>query len=120
MLTRSLVAGLCAAWATAAAAAPLTMAEFEHDLVGVPLCGTPESGPLKGKALCTVYLPDGTVVVAGAGVLVRGLWEKDGDKVCRRNADDPLERRRCVQYEKIGPDRYRNSDGVAACIGPCP
>jgi hypothetical protein len=104
----------------AAGAAPLTMEEFERDLVGVPLCGTPASGPLAGKMLCTVHLPDGKVIVAGSGILLRGLWDKDGDKVCRRSADDPLDRRRCVEYEKVAPERYRNSDGVEVCIGPCP
>jgi hypothetical protein len=116
-----LIAGLVALAATGAAfSAPLTMEEFERDLVGVPLCGTPASGPLAGKMLCTVHLPDGKVIVAGSGMLLRGLWDKDGDKVCRRSVDDPMERRRCVEYEKVGPDRYRNSDGVEVCIGPCP
>ena len=103
-----------------AAAEPMTAEEFRHDLVGVPLCGTPDNGPLAGKMLCTVHLPDGTAVVAGQGMLVRGTWELEDGRICRRNADDPLERRRCIDYEKTGQDRYRNSDGVELCIGPCP
>jgi hypothetical protein len=86
----------------------------------MPLCGTPTTGPLAGKALCTVHLPDGTAVLAGAGLIVRGVWEADTGHICRRNAHDPVERRRCVDYEHIGQDRYRNSDGVEFCIGPCP
>jgi hypothetical protein len=103
-----------------AAAEPMTADEFRHDLVGVPLCGTPDYGPFAGKMLCTVHLPDGTAVVAGQGMLVRGTWEVEAGRVCRRNAQDPLERRRCIEYEKTGQDRYRNSDGIDLCIGPCP
>jgi hypothetical protein len=103
-----------------AAAAPLSADEFRSELVGVPLCGTPEEGPFAGKMLCTVHLPDGTAVVAGQGLLVRGTWEADAGRICRRYADDPLERRRCIEYEKTGTDHYRNSDGVKLCLGPCP
>lgn len=97
----------------------LTADEFRSELVGVPLCGTPEGGPLAGKALCTVHLADGTAILAGSGIFVRGLWEIDAGRVCRRNANDTAERRRCVDYERLGPHRYRNSDGVEFCIGPC-
>jgi hypothetical protein len=99
---------------------PLTVDEFRRELVGLPLCGTPTTGPLAGKSLCTVHLPDGTAILAGAGMIVRGVWEADAGHICRRNARDPVERRRCVDYERIGQDRYRNSDGVEFCIGPCP
>ena len=102
------------------AAEPISADEFRRELVGVPLCGAPDNGPYAGKMLCTVHLPDGTAVVAGQGMLVRGSWEADGDKICRRNANDPLERRRCIEYEKVGQDRYRNTDGINLCIGPCP
>jgi hypothetical protein len=105
---------------TAAAAQPLSADDFRRDLVGMPLCGTPDAGALKGKTMCTVHWPDGTVVVAGSGILARGLWEIEGNRVCRRNAADPASEPHCVDYEKIGPDRYRNSDGVEVCIGPCP
>ena len=103
-----------------ALAEPLTVDEFRRELVGMPLCGTPTTGPLAGKALCTVHLPDGTAILAGAGLIVRGVWEADTGHICRRNARDPVERRRCVDYERVGQDRYRNSDGVEFCIGPCP
>jgi hypothetical protein len=103
-----------------AAAETMTADEFRREMVGVPLCGTPEYGPMAGKMLCTVHLPDGTAVVAGQGMLVRGTWEAEGGRICRRNANDPLERRRCIEYEKTGQDRYRNSDGIDLCIGPCP
>jgi hypothetical protein len=119
----SLVACACTVLigaAPPAAAEPMTADEFRRELVGVPLCGTPDYGQFAGKMLCTVHLPDGTAVVAGQGMLVRGTWETDGGRVCRRNANDPLERRRCIEYEKVGQDRYRNTDGIDLCIGPCP
>ena len=105
---------------TQAIAEPLTVDEFRRELVGMPLCGTPTTGPLAGKALCTVHLPDGTAILAGAGLIVRGVWEAAEGHICRRNARDPIDRRRCVDYERVGQDRYRNSDGVEFCIGPCP
>ena|SRR5882724_4352356 len=98
----------------------LTVDEFRRELVGIPLCGTPTTGPLAGKQLCTVHLPDGTAVVAGAGLVVRGIWDAETGKICRRNAHDGLEKRRCVEYERVTPERYRNSDGVEFCLGPCP
>jgi len=119
-LSIAVLVGVQLGVAGAALAEPMTAEQFRRDLVGVPLCGTPESGPLAGKMLCTVHLPDGTAVVAGQGMLVRGTWEAEAGRICRRNADDPLERRRCIEYERTGQDRYRNSDGVDLCIGPCP
>jgi len=110
----TLLAGL------SASAQNLTIDEFRRELVGLPLCGTPSVGPLAGKALCTVHLPDGTAILSGSGILVRGIWETEGGKICRRNAHDAPDRRRCVEYERVGPNRYRNSDGVEFCIGPCP
>jgi hypothetical protein len=114
-------AALAAAWigGNQALAQPITVDEFRRELVGMPLCGTPTSGPLAGKALCTVHLPDGTAVLAGSGMIVRGVWEADNGHICRRNAHDPVDRRRCVDYERAGPNRFRNSDGVEFCIGPC-
>jgi hypothetical protein len=124
LLTRlSLAVFVCAALVGApkgAAGEPMTVDEFRRELVGVPLCGTPDTGPFAGKMLCTVHLPDGTAVVAGQGLLVRGTWEAESGRICRRNAHDPLERRRCIEYEKVGQDRYRNTDGIDLCIGPCP
>ena len=101
-------------------AQPITIEEFRRDLLGVPLCGVPPTGPLAGKVLCSVHLPDGSAVVAGSGILVRGLWDADGNRICRRSPDDPLERRRCVTYERVNETRYKNSDGVEICLGPCP
>jgi hypothetical protein len=119
-IVRIAVLAAAFAGATQVLAQPITVDEFRRELVGMPLCGTPTVGPLAGKALCTVHLPDGTAVLAGAGLIVRGVWDVDNGRVCRRNAHDPVERRRCVDYERTGQDRYRNSDGVEFCIGPCP
>jgi hypothetical protein len=111
-----------AALATAGAALcePLSADDFKAQLVGVPLCGIPSTGPVAGKWLCTVHLPDGTAIAAGSGLLVRGVWEVEDGKICRRSPDDPMGRRRCVEYEKLGDGRYKNSDGVEFCLGPCP
>jgi hypothetical protein len=114
------LAGVFLAIAGAALGESLTPDDFKAQLVGVPLCGIPPTGPVAGKWLCTVHLPDGTAIAAGSGLLVRGVWEVDDGKICRRSPDDPMERRRCVQYEKLGDGRYKNSDGVEFCLGPCP
>jgi hypothetical protein len=111
-----LAAALCAG---AAQADPMTLEQFKEELVGVPLCGTPPTGPFSGKTLCAVHLPDNTVVVAGAGIIIRGIWEFDDGRICRRTANDPMERRRCVDYERISEGHYKNSDGVEFCLGPC-
>lgn len=102
-----------------AAAQSLSVDEFRRELVGVPLCGTPTTGPFAGKTLCTVHLADGTAILAGSGTLIRGIWEAADGRICRRNAHDPVDRRRCVDYERISKDHYRNSDGVEFCLGPC-
>jgi hypothetical protein len=123
IMTRLVLAVIVAAAVIAivrpAAAEKLTVDEFRRELVGVPLCGTPASGPLAGKALCTVHLPDGTAIVAGAGIVVRGLWEAASGRICRRNAHAEVDQQRCVDYERVAPDRFRNSDGVEFCLGPC-
>jgi hypothetical protein len=117
MLTRAVAITLLLP--AAALAETLTVDEFRRELVGLPLCGTPTTGPLAGKALCTVHLPDGTAILAGSGLLVRGVWEVEDGHICRRNAHEPPERRRCVDYARSDAEHYRNSDGVEFCIGPC-
>jgi hypothetical protein len=102
------------------AAQPMSVADFRRELVSMPLCGKAKSGELAGKVICTVHLADGVAIVAGSGVLARGIWDTDGKRICRRDALDPPDRRRCVDYERLGNNRYRNSDGVEFCLGPCP
>ena len=113
------VACICMAGSGKALAEPLSADEFRQELVGLPLCGTPKTGALAGKTVCTLHLADGSAVLAGAGLLVRGSWEAEGRRICRRTANDPMDRRRCVEYERMGPQRYSNSDGVEFCVGPC-
>jgi hypothetical protein len=94
--------------------------DFRRELLDLPLCGTPRAGPVAGRAMCTIHFTDGTATLAGAGMLARGLWEVVGDTVCRRDIRDPVDQGRCVSYERLPNGRYRNSDGVEFCIGPCP
>src|ERR1043166_8439882 len=115
----TLVLAALSASVVPACAQAMTVDEFRRELVGVPLCGTPESGPLAGKALCTVHLPDGTAILAGAGLVVYGLWEADGGKICRRNANDAADKKRCVTYERVDRSHFRNSDGVGLRLGAC-
>jgi hypothetical protein len=115
----SIALAALAASVVPALAQAMTVDEFRRELVGVPLCGTPDSGPLAGKSLCTVHLPDGTAILAGGGLVVYGLWEVEGGQICRRNAHDPVEKRRCVTYERVDRSHFRNSDGVGFCLGPC-
>ena len=102
-----------------AAGEPMSADDFYRELVDVPLCGTPASGEVAKMAVCTIHFTDGTVTLAGAGRLARGLWEVEGDTICRRDIRQPLDQRRCVRYERLADGRYRNSDGVEFCIGPC-
>ena len=81
--------------------------------------GRRKPGQFAGKQLCTVHLPDGTAILAGAGLVVYGLWEASGGQICRRNAHDPADKRRCVTYERVDRSHFRNSDGVGFCLGPC-
>ena len=120
MLTLARAVAITLLLPAAALAETLTVDEFRRELVGLPLCGTPMTGPLAGKSLCTVHLPDGTAILAGSGLLVRGVWDVEDGHICRRNAHEPPERRRCVDYERSDAEHYRNSDGVEFCLGPCP
>ena len=103
-----------------AAPQPMSVADFRRELIGMPLCGRPTAGDLAGKLICTVHLADGTAIVAGSGVLARGFWDTDGKRICRRDTLDPPNSRHCVDYARLGNNRYRNSDGVEFCLGPCP
>jgi hypothetical protein len=97
----------------------MSVDDFRRELVNMPLCGKLASGELAGKTICTVHLSDGAAVVAGSGMLARGFWDTDGKRICKRDALDTPDRRRCVDYARLGNNRYRNSDGVEFCIGPC-
>jgi hypothetical protein len=99
---------------------PMSVEEFRSELVNLPLCGTPANGPLAGKAICTVHVADGTATLAGAGIVARFVWEAQGRAICRRDMREPAGERQCVTYERLSNGRYRNSDGVEFCLGPCP
>src|SRR3954465_14861324 len=114
LVTFALAASIVPAYAQA-----MTVDEFRRELVGIPLCGTPESGPLAGKSLCTVHPPDGTAILAGAGLGGYRGWGGGGGKICRRNSHDAADKRRCVTYERVDRSHFRNSDGVGFCLGPC-
>jgi hypothetical protein len=98
---------------------PVSADDFRRELVDVPLCGTPATGPVAGKAMCTTHFADGNWTLAGSGMVARGYWQFAGDAVCRRDQRDPVEQERCIRYERLADGRYRNSDGVVICIGPC-
>ncbi len=117
LLAASLAA--CGDGASQSQSQPMSVADFRRELLGLPLCGKLVSGELAGKTICTVHLADGAAVVAGSGMLARGYWDSDGKRICRRDALDPPDQRRCVDYARLGNNRYRNSDGVEFCIGPC-
>ena len=102
-----------------AAGKPVSADDFRRELVDLPLCGTPATGPVAGKAMCTIHFADGSATLAGSGVVARGFWQFEGDAVCRRDQRDPVEQERCVRYERLANGRFRNSDGVVICIGPC-
>jgi hypothetical protein len=101
-------------------AEPLSAEDFRRELVNLPLCGTPQTGPLAGKAMCTVHFADGTAVLAGNGMVARIAWEADGRAICRRDISEAASARLCVTYERLSNGRFRNSDGVEFCLGPCP
>jgi hypothetical protein len=64
-------------------------------------------------------MSDGSAVVAGAGIVARGRWSADRDRICRRDAEESPRGGNCVSYQRLAKDRYRNSEGVEFCIGPC-
>jgi hypothetical protein len=102
-----------------AAGEPVSAEAFRRDLVDLPLCGTPATGPLAGKAMCTIHFANGSATLTGSGVVARGYWQFQGDAVCRRDQRAPVEQELCVRYERLPNGRYRNSEGVTICIGPC-
>jgi len=101
-------------------AEPMKVDDFRRELVNLPLCGTPKTGPVAGKAMCTIHFTDGTATLAGAGTVARGVWETEGNTICRRDIREAADQRRCVTYERLSNGHYRNSDGVEFCLGPCP
>lgn len=100
-------------------AQPMTAEDINHELVNLPLCGTPKTGPFAGKPTCTIHFGDGTATLAGNLKVARILWGLQGDAVCRRDASETAEQQ-CVTYQRLSNGHYRNSDGVDFCIGPCP
>ncbi len=98
----------------------MTADDFFRELVDVPLCGTPTTGPVAGKAMCTIHFTDGTATLVGSGIVARGLWEVEGDTICRRDIRAPADQGQCVSYRRLPNGHYRNSAGVEFCVGPCP
>ena len=66
-------------------AQPMNVEDIRRELVNLPLCGTPKTGPLAGKPMCTIHFGDGTATLAGDLKVARILWEHAGRAVCRRD-----------------------------------
>ena len=101
-------------------AQPMNAEDIRRELVNLPLCGTPKTGPLSGKPMCTIHFGDGTATLAGDLKVARILWGMQGDAVCRRDIREGADQQLCVTYERLSNGHFRNSDGVDFCIGPCP
>lgn len=97
----------------------MSIDDFRKELINMALCGTPTTGPLAGKPMCTVHAADGTATLAGAGIIARFVWEPQGQSICRRDVRQASADQQCVTYERLSNGRYRNSDGVEFCLGPC-
>ena len=99
-------------------AQPMTIDEFRRELVGVPLCGTPEAGssPARCCARCTCRTAPRSWRAPASWSTGCGRRSAAG---LPRNAHDPADKRRCVSYERVDRSHFRNSDGVGFCLGPC-
>ena len=89
----------------------MTVDEFRRELVGVPLCGTPETAPSPARCCAPCTCPTAPRSSPAQALVVYGLWEAVGGQVCRRNAHDPADQRRCVSTSG-STQPFRNSDGV--------
>ena len=48
-------------------ATAMNVDDFRRELVNLPLCGKPNTGPLAGKAMCTVHVADAPRPLPAAG-----------------------------------------------------
>jgi len=110
----------CSNSAPQVTAEPMNAEDIRRELVNLPLCGTPKTGPLAGKPVCTIHFGDGTATLAGDLKVSRILWDIQGRAVCRRDIREAPGQQLCVTYDRLSNGHYRNSDGVDFCIGPCP
>jgi hypothetical protein len=110
----------CGNSAPSITAEPMNADDIRRELVNLPLCGMPKTGPLAGKPVCTIHFGDGTATLAGDLKVSRILWDIQGRAICRRDAaGGGGGEQNCVTYDRLSNGHYRNSDGVDFCIGPC-
>ncbi|WP_147440301.1 hypothetical protein [Notoacmeibacter ruber] len=90
-----------------ASAAPLTAAEIKAQMEGKTI-----KTRRFGMAITLNYRANGTVTARAFLGSVDGTWRANGNQVCTTFPRGPAKGTECVTFEKIGPNRYRNSKGV--------
>ncbi|MCP1199848.1 hypothetical protein [Notoacmeibacter sp. MSK16QG-6] len=106
-LSASVFAAMLAGAPSAADARPLTAAEIEAQMAGKTI-----KARRFGMNITLNYRPDGTVTARAFLGSVDGTWRARGNQVCTTFPRGPAKGTECVTFEKIGPNRYRNSKGV--------
>jgi hypothetical protein len=94
------------------AATKLTKEQIASQIIGKTL-----NAKRMGIPVRILYAKDGKVQMKFPIFSGHGTWKYNGDGVCMNIVKGPRKGETCVTFEKIGENRYRNSEGIEFTIG---
>ncbi|EFL89358.1 hypothetical protein [Ahrensia sp. R2A130] len=92
---------------TPASANTLSAAEVRSEMLGKTI-----KTRRFGFAITMRYASNGTVSAKSIAGTLNGTWRARGNRICTTFPSGPAKGTSCVSFEKLGPNRFRSSEGV--------
>jgi hypothetical protein len=110
---RKLSASVVIATAVLTAMVPPATAEImSKDMIGNEIIGRTLTTIRKGMTVRFQYNTDGTVLMKAFVISGGGTWKYNNDGVCMNMTSGPKKGETCVTFERLGGNKYRNSEGM--------
>ena len=82
------------------------------DMIANEIVGKPLTATRKGMKVRLQYNTDGSVQMKAFVISGSGTWTYSGDGICMNMTSGPKKGETCVTFERLGDNKFRNSEGL--------